>query len=116
MKDALQRLSSKFDREKFRKINEEMSFSEYLNLVYDRPRLARTAYQYLYDMIVSKGSRKIERYRKTYIRYKFFDSADMPIFGLDETLHQIVQFFKGGCRWLRPRQESPPPPWPRGKQ
>ena len=97
MKDALQRLSSKFDREKFRKINEEMSFSEYLNLVYDRPRLARTAYQYLYDMIVSKGSRKIERYRKTYIRYKFFDSADMPIFGLDETLHQIVQFFKGAA-------------------
>lgn len=97
MKDTLQRLSSKFDREKFRKINEEMSFSEYLNMVYERPRLARTAYQYLYDMIVSKGSRKIERYRKTYIRYNFFDSADMPIFGLDETLHQIVQFFKGAA-------------------
>jgi serine protein kinase len=97
MKDALQRLSSKFDREKFRKINEEMSFSEYLNMVYERPKLARTAYQYLYDMIVSKGSRKIERYRKTYIRYKFFESSDMPIFGLDETLHQIVQFFKGAA-------------------
>jgi serine protein kinase len=97
MKDALQRLSSKFDREKFRRINEEMSFSEYLELVYERPRLARTAYQYLYDMIVSKGSRKVERYRKTYIRYNFFDGADMPIFGLDETLHQIVQFFKGAA-------------------
>lgn len=97
MKDALQRLSSKFDREKFRKINEEMSFSQYLDLVYERPRLARTAYQYLYDMIVSKGSRKVERYRKTYIRYNFFDSSDMPIFGLDETLHQIVQFFKGAA-------------------
>ena len=97
MKDALQRLSSKFDRERFRKINEEMSFSQYLDLVYERPRLARTAYQYLYDMIVSKGSRKVERYRKTYIRYNFFDSSDMPIFGLDETLHQIVQFFKGAA-------------------
>jgi serine protein kinase len=97
MKDALQRLSSKFDREKFRRINEEMSFSDYLELVYERPRLARTAYQYLYDMIVSKGSRKVERYRKTYIRYNFFDGADMPIFGLDETLHQIVQFFKGAA-------------------
>jgi serine protein kinase len=97
MKDALQRLSSKFDREKFRRINEEMSFSDYLGMVYERPRLARTAYQYLYDMIVSKGSRKVERYRKTYIRYNFFDGADMPIFGLDETLHQIVQFFKGAA-------------------
>jgi serine protein kinase len=97
MKDTLQRLSSKFDREKFRRINEEISFAEYLDLVYERPRLARTAYQYLYDMIVSRGSRKIERYRKTYIRYNFFDSSEMPIFGLDETLHQIVQFFKGAA-------------------
>jgi serine protein kinase len=97
MSEALRRLSSRFDREKFKKINEEMSFAEYLDIVYDRPKLARTAYQYLYDMIVSKGSKKIERYRKTYIRYNFFESSDMPIFGLDETLHQIVQFFKGAA-------------------
>ena len=97
MSDALQKLSSKFDREKFKKINEEMSFAQYLDMVYKRPKLARTAYQYLYDMIVSKGSKKIERYRKTYIRYEFFDDCDLPIFGLDETLHQIVQFFKGAA-------------------
>jgi serine protein kinase len=97
MKDVLQGLSSKFDKEKFRKINEDMSFSQYIDLVCKRPRLARTAYQYLYDMIMSEGSRKVERYRKTYIRYNFFDKSDMPIFGLDETLHQIVQFFKGAA-------------------
>jgi serine protein kinase len=97
MQDTLQKLSSKFDREQFKRINEEMSFSDYLEMVRTKPKLARTAYQYLYDMIVSKGSRKIERYRKTYIRYNFFDGSDMPIFGLDETLHQIVQFFKGAA-------------------
>lgn len=97
MNDKLQDLSSKFDRDRFKKINEEMSFSDYLDMVYERPRLARTAYQYLYDMVVSKGSRKIERYRKTYLRYNFFDNSEMPIFGLDETLHQIVQFLKGAA-------------------
>jgi len=97
MSDSLKKLSAKFDREAFKKINEEMSFSQYLDLVYERPRLARTAYQYLYDMIVGDGCRKVERYRKTYIRYNFFENTDAPVFGLDETLHQIVQFFKGAA-------------------
>jgi len=97
MSDSLKKLSAKFDREAFKKINEEMSFSQYLDLVYERPRLARTAYQYLYDMIVGDGCRKVERYRKTYIRYKFFENTDAPENGLDETLHQIVQFFKGAA-------------------
>jgi len=97
MNERLRDISSKFKRDEFKKINEEMSFSEYLEMLYKRPKLARTAYQYLYDMIVSRGSSKIERYRKTYFRYRFFDEADVPIFGLDETLHQLVQFFKGAA-------------------
>jgi serine protein kinase len=97
MNERLRDISSKFKRDEFKKINEEMSFSEYLEMLYKRPKLARTAYQYLYDMIVSRGSSKIERYRKTYFRYRFFDEAEVPIFGLDETLHQLVQFFKGAA-------------------
>lgn len=104
MSEILKRLSSKFDKEKFKKLNEEMSFSEYLDLVYDRPKLARTAYQYLYDMIMSKGTSKVERYRKTYIHYNFFDSSDTPIFGLSETLHQLVQFFKGAAGGYGPER------------
>lgn len=104
MSDKLKNLSAKFDREEFRKVNEEMSFSEYLDRVYENPKLARTAYQYLYDMIMSKGSRKVERYRKTYIRYNFFDQSEMPVFGLDETLHQLVQFFKGAAGGYGPER------------
>lgn len=104
MSDKLKNLSAKFDREEFRKVNEEMSFSEYLDRVYENPKLARTAYQYLYDMIMSKGSRKVERYRKTYIRYNFFDQSETPVFGLDETLHQLVQFFKGAAGGYGPER------------
>jgi serine protein kinase len=104
MSEILKKLSSKFDKEKFKKLNEEMSFSEYLDLLYERPRLARTAYQYLYDMIMSKGTSKVERYRKTYIHYNFFDNSDAPIFGLSETLHQLVQFFKGAAGGYGPER------------
>jgi len=104
MGDMLNKISAKFDKENFKKLNEGMSFSEYIDLVYKNPRLARTAYQYLYDMITSKGTSKIERYRRTYIRYKFFDDSDTPIFGLDETLHQIVQFFKGAAGGYGPER------------
>jgi serine protein kinase len=104
MSDVLKRLSAKFDKEKFKRLNEEMSFSEYLDLVYANPKLARTAYQYLYDMIMSKGVSKVERYRRTYIHYDFFDNSDAPIFGLDETLHQLVQFFKGAAGGYGPER------------
>lgn len=104
MNDILQKISAKFNKDKFKKLNEEMSFSDYLDLVYKNPKLARTAYQYLYDMIMSYGTQKIERYRKTYIRYKFFDNSETPIFGLDETLHQLVQFFKGAAGGYGPER------------
>ena len=104
MSDMLNKISAKFDKENFKKLNEGMSFSEYIDFVYKNPRLARTAYQYLYDMIKSKGTSKVERYRRTYIRYKFFDDSDTPIFGLDETLHQLVQFFKGAAGGYGPER------------
>lgn len=104
MENILSKISKKFNKDDFQKINEEMSFSDYLSLVYDKPKLARTAYQYLYDMIMSKGSKKIEKYRKTYIHYNFFDDPEVPIFGLEETLHQLVQFFKGAAGGYGPER------------
>lgn len=95
--NILSNISKKFNKDQFKKLNEEMSFEDYLSLVYEKPKLARSSYQYLYDMIISKGTSKIEKYRKTYIHYNFFDDKNIPVFGLEETLHQIVQFFKGAA-------------------
>jgi serine protein kinase len=104
MENILSKIAGKFNKDQFQKLNEEMSFSEYLELVYKNPKLARTAYQYLYDMIMSKGTKKIERYRKTYIHYNFFDNPEIPIFGLEETLHQLVQFFRGAAGGYGPER------------
>lgn len=104
MENILSKIAGKFNKDKFQKLNEEMSFSDYLSLVLKNPKLARTSYQYLYDMIMSKGTKKIERYRRTYIHYSFFDDPEVPIFGLDETLHQLVQFFKGAAGGYGPER------------
>lgn len=100
----LSRLASKFDKSQFQKLHEEMSFDEYVACLYKNPRLARTAYQTVYDMIMSKGTKKVEKHRKTYIHYNFFDDPEIPVFGLDQTLHQLVQFFRGAAGGFGPER------------
>ncbi len=93
----LDRLASKFNTKEFNELNEEISFSEYLNKVYENPYLIRTAYQRLYDMILADGSNEFERYKKKLVHYNFFDDPEIPIFGLEETIDELVKFFKGAA-------------------
>ena len=93
----LQELGSKYNKKEFTVINEEMTFNEYLEKCYSNPKLIRTSYQRLYDMIVSKGSSEIERYRKVITHYNFFDDIEIPIFGLQETLDRFVKHIKGAA-------------------
>ena len=44
--------------EKFREQHWEGSFQEYLNLVTANPRIARNAFQRIYDMIMHFGSQR----------------------------------------------------------
>lgn len=93
----LSNLTDKFDKTGFKALNEEISFSEYLDRVYDNPRIIQTASQRMHDMIMAGGTSEFNRYRKTYTRYHFFDDVDIPIFGLDDTLNQFVKFIKGAA-------------------
>ena len=43
------------DKREYQELNWEGSFDEYLELVRNNPRVTRTAYQRLYDMILSHG-------------------------------------------------------------
>lgn len=104
METVLNRIASKFDKNRLAKYTEEMSFGDYLELLGKRPRLARNAYQIVYDMIMSKGTRNVEKFRKTFIHYNFFDDTDVPIFGLDEPLHQLVQFIRGAAGGYGPER------------
>lgn len=98
MENKLKKYAELYDKEQFGILNEEMSYSEYIDLVHEKPRLCRNAFQYVYDMIISKGVETFEKYRKTYKRYKFFsEDAISPIFGLEESLDDVVNFIHGAA-------------------
>jgi serine protein kinase len=90
------------DSEKFRQQHWEGSFFDYLNMVTENPRLARNAFQRVYDMILHFGTDKYRYLKQDYVHYKFFDDpidqgAD-AIFGLDGSLMRLVEFFKSAAQ------------------
>ena len=97
MTDTLKEVLSTFNQEQFKTLNVEMSFSEYLDLLKEKPSLLRNAWQNIYEMIMEKGSSTIEEYRKTYSHYNFFDDPDLPIVGLAPMKDALVKFIKGAA-------------------
>lgn len=93
----LKEYTAKFDKKKFEVLREEISFSEYVDKIHQNPLLIRTAYQRIYDMIISKGFEEIERDNRKCTHYKFFDNPACPIFGLENTLNELVKFIKGAA-------------------
>ena len=94
---VLAKYAGLYDRQKYLKLHEEMGYEEYLQTVLQRPKLARNAFQYVYDMIMEKGTTEFQRYRRNHKRYNFFIEAQMPIKGLEETLEDIVDFIHGAA-------------------
>jgi serine protein kinase len=86
----------------YRKIHWEGNFEEYLDIVREHPEVTRTAYQRLYDMILSHGIEEVFEHKEKIIRYKFFtDYAARQgdaIFGLDRPLMQFVNTFKSAAK------------------
>lgn len=97
MSSALKKAIGNFNRDRFRVLNTEISFAEYLELCYQNPKLLRNSWQTLYDMIMEKGFTTVEEYRKTYNSYKFFDDPDCPIVGLTPMKDALVKFIKGAA-------------------
>ena len=97
----LEQLSGSQDTRTYQEQHWQGSFAEYLDLVRQQPRIARTAYQRLYDMIMSYGTYTVEGSKQGLIRYKFFDDPDGDgrdaIFGLTKTLMELVNVFKSAA-------------------
>lgn len=80
----------------------EGSFEEYLDIVDKNPKVARSAFQRTYDMVMSFGSEEYTEYKKRITRYKFFNdpygNGEDAIFGLDIHLMKMVQVLKAAAR------------------
>ncbi len=86
----------------FRELHWEGSFYDYLRIVEENPRVTQTAFQRLYDMILSYGTEEITEFREKLIHYKFFDDplhdGKDAIFGLEGPLMKLVHLFKSAAK------------------
>jgi serine protein kinase len=96
-KDILNIIREQIDLSDYRKVHWEGTFEEYLDIVRDHPDVTRTAYQRLYDMILSHGVEERYENKEKVVRYKFFTEFgykhDDAVYGLDRILVQLVNAF-----------------------
>jgi serine protein kinase len=82
----------------YHELNWDGSFDDYLEVVTKNPKVARTAFQRMFDMIMSFGHYEYVEHKKKLVHYKFFDdplsNGKDAVFGLDVHLSKLVNFFK----------------------
>ena len=95
------RIASLQDRKRYEDLHWSGSFEDYLELVRRNPRVARTSYERLYDMILSFGTEEYVDNKKKITRYRFFQDETRggrdAIFGLDIPLMRLVNVLKAAA-------------------
>jgi serine protein kinase len=90
------------DRAIYKEQHWEGTLEDYLRIVRENPRITRTAFQRIYDMILSHGKTEYVDNKKKLVRYHFFQ--DEPnggrdaVFGLDVPLMKLVNVFKSAAQ------------------
>ena len=101
-------IRDKLHPEKFQELHWEGSFDDYLEMDHRNPKVARTAFQRLYDMILSFGMGEYTEFRQKVIHYKIFDDpishGKDAIFGLDKYLMKLVDVIKAAARGYGPER------------
>ncbi len=87
--------------EEFKELTWEGSFSDYLSIVQKDPKITRTAFQRLYDMLLSYGTEEYQEYKEKLVKYKFFDdpidNGRDAIYGLERALMKFVNLFNSAA-------------------
>ena len=71
--DLITLIASRQNLDDYQKKHWTGSFSEYLDIVQRDPKVTRTAYQRIYDMIISHGTEEVVVNKEKTLRYKFFE-------------------------------------------
>ncbi len=98
----LSKVAALHDPKSYQELTWEGSFEEYLELVHRNPQVTRTAFQRIYDMILSYGKSEYIDNKKKLTRYHFFSDERFggrdAIYGLDVTLMKLVNVFKAAAQ------------------
>jgi serine protein kinase len=96
------------DKREYADLNWVGSFEEYLQIVRENPKVVRTAYQRLYDMILSYGKEEYLDNKKKITRYNFFrdekNGGKDAVYGLDIPLMRLVNIFKAAAYGYGPEK------------
>jgi serine protein kinase len=98
----LELVAKRQDPKSFRDAHWEGTFEDYLDMVTRNPRVARNAFQRIYDMILHFGTERYSHFRQDYVRYKFFSdpigNGNDAIYGMSRPMMQLVDFFKSAAQ------------------
>ena len=102
-REIISLVAERQDLDQFRRKNWCGTFEDYLDLVRKDPKVTRNAFERVYDMIVSHSSETYEVSRgEQRTRYHFFadpfDGGRDAIFGLNESLEQLVNALKSAAK------------------
>lgn len=104
----ISRLGKLQNVDEYRELHWTGRFEDYLNLVREDPRIVRTAYQRLYDMILSHGTSEYIDNKKRITRYDFFNDAPSggadAVFGLDIALMRLVNVLRAAAEEYGPER------------
>jgi serine protein kinase len=106
--EILDMVRSRIRPEVYREHHWTGTFHDYLEIVLQDPKVTRTAFQRVYDMILSYGTEEYVEFKKKIIRYKFFDdpinNGQDAIFGLEIPLMKLVNIFKAAAHRYGPER------------
>ena len=94
-------ISKMQDMKQYQELHWTGTFEDYLSIVKENPLVTRTAWQRLYDMIMSYGYDEYTDSKKKVVRYNFFadplGNGQDAIYGMDVTLMKLVNTFKSAA-------------------
>jgi serine protein kinase len=94
-------VKQKQDLQGYRERHWTGTLEDYMEIVMANPRVARNAYQRLYDMILSHGVTEYTRQHERYAHYRLFDdpidAGRDAVFGLDAPLMRLVHNIKSAA-------------------
>ena len=99
--DLITQIAARQNQADYQKKHWFGTFADYLDTIRVNPKVTRTAYQRLYDMILAHGTEEILVNKEKQVRYKFFGDpvgqGQDAIFGLDRTLMNLVNVLKSAA-------------------
>lgn len=107
-RDIITLVQSRQNPDSFRELNWTGTFEEYLDVVAGNPKVARNAFQRVYEMILSYGTEEYKELKRTIVRYNFFKdpfgAGRDAIFGLEIPLQKMVSVLKAAAMGYGPER------------